>query len=69
MFRLKNLLQEILLSLEKFQQSEFVHIYRELNVKADELSKEALQMQVGTFYFLEFVDMEEVDAMAFHFHS
>jgi hypothetical protein len=43
----------------------FQHIYRELNVKANTLSKEALVFPKRAFGFYEFVDGKEKEAMGF----
>jgi hypothetical protein len=43
----------------------FQHILRELNVKADELSKEALQLQRGAFGYYEYFEGTETEAMEF----
>ena len=34
----------------------FNHIYRELNMLADDLSKKALKMDLGSRYYSEFLD-------------
>jgi hypothetical protein len=39
---------------------------RELNSKADELFKETLELQNGTFGFYEYFDGTETEAMEFH---
>lgn len=67
-FRLQHLLQEIRSDIQAFQWTYFVHVCRELNVKTDEMSKEALLMVPGTFTFTKYIDGEEVDGMSFHLH-
>jgi hypothetical protein len=59
-------LQEIQAILQSFQWSSFRHIYRELNKKADELSKEALSQCIVSFSFTEFLYDHEIDAMEFY---
>jgi hypothetical protein len=43
----------------------FHHILHELNVNANELSKEALSLPIGAFGFYEYIEGEEVEAMEF----
>jgi ribonuclease HI len=54
--RLASLLRDIKLTFRDFEWLSFQHILRELNTKADELSKEALQLQKGAFGFYEFFE-------------
>jgi len=42
-----------------------IHIYREFNKKVDELSKEALTLQLGTFVQTKMMDGQIRDSMAF----
>jgi len=44
----------------------FHHILREFNTKANELSKEALELQNGAFGFYKFFEGQEIEAMEFH---
>lgn len=50
--KLGHILQEIQRTLQAFQWTVFMHVYCELNQKANELSKEALTMQPSSFLFL-----------------
>jgi hypothetical protein len=52
----------LLSSLEWFS---FAHIYRELNTLAYELSKEALELEKGSFLFQEFFDGHISEDMSF----
>jgi ribonuclease HI len=63
--RLASLLRDIKLTFRDFEWISFQHILRELNTKADELSKEALQLQKGAFGFYEFFEGTETEAMEF----
>jgi hypothetical protein len=63
--RLASLLRDIKLTFRDFEWLSFQHILRELNSKADELSKEALQLQKGAFGFYEFFEGTETEAMEF----
>jgi hypothetical protein len=65
--RLSSLLQEIKLVTQLFEWIYFNHLYRELNVKVDTLSKEDLSLPVGALGLYEFVDGEEVESMEFQF--
>jgi hypothetical protein len=58
-------LKEIKLNFRAFEWLSFHHVLRELNSKADELSKEALELQKGAFGFYEFFEGEETEAMEF----
>jgi ribonuclease HI len=61
--RLASILRDIKLTFRNFEWLSFHHIPRELNTKADELSKEALQLQKGAFGFYEFFEDTETEAM------
>jgi ribonuclease HI len=56
---LVNILRDIRLSFQSFEWLSFQHILRELNVKADDLSKEALQLQRGAFRYYEYFEGTE----------
>jgi len=43
----------------------FHHVLRELNVNVDELSKEVLQLQRGSFGYYEYFEGVETEAMEF----
>lgn len=43
----------------------FHHVIRELNVKEDELYKEAFQLQRGEFVYYDYFDGVEIEAMKF----
>jgi ribonuclease HI len=62
---LSNILRDIKLDFPSFEWISFHHVLRELNVKADELSKEALQLQRGAFGYYEYFDGVETEAMEF----
>jgi hypothetical protein len=64
--RLASILRDIKLTFRNFEWLSFQHILRELNTKADELSKEALQLQKGAFSFYEFFKGTETKAMEFY---
>jgi ribonuclease HI len=61
----QNILRDIKLACRSFEWLSFVHILRELNSKANELSKEALILPTGAFGYYEFMDGEETEAMEF----
>jgi hypothetical protein len=63
--RLASIIRDIELIFGNFEWISFQHILRELNTKADELSKEAPQLQKGTFGFYEFFEGIETKAMEF----
>jgi ribonuclease HI len=63
--RLASILRDIKLTFRDFEWNSFQHILRELNTKADGLSKEALQLQKGAFGFYEFFEGTETEAMEF----
>jgi hypothetical protein len=60
-------MREIQLAFQSFECLSFHHILRELNNKADKLSKEALQLQRGSFDFYEYFDGTKIEAMEFFF--
>ena len=60
---LANILRDIRLSFQSFDWLSFQHILRELNVKADELSKEDLQLQRGTFGYYEYFKCTKTEVM------
>jgi ribonuclease HI len=62
---LANITRDIRLSFQSFEWISFQHVLRELNVKADELSKEALQLQRGAFGYYEYFEGTETEAMEF----
>jgi hypothetical protein len=53
--------------IQEFEWSSFSHIYRELNKKANQLSKEALECYDGSFIAKEFYDGKEIESLEFHF--
>jgi hypothetical protein len=56
---LENIMRDIKLTFQYVEWFSFQHILRELNLKADELSKEALQLQTRDFeYYKSFGDTE-----------
>jgi hypothetical protein len=59
------LLRDIKLTFKDFEWISFQHILRVLKTKADELSKEALQLQKGAFGFYEFFEGTKTEAMEF----
>jgi len=63
--RLNPLLRDIKLSYQSFECLYFNHILLELNGKANDLSKEALQLPARAFGYYEFVAGEEKEAMEF----
>ena len=63
---LNSLLQQICESIQMFECASFTHIYKELNVKAYQLSKEVLMVLNGTFVYHEYLNGNEVEAMEFH---
>jgi hypothetical protein len=65
--RLQNIMWDIKLTCRAFERLSFLHILRELNSKADELSKEALSLPTRAFRYYEFLDGEEIEAMEFWF--
>jgi ribonuclease HI len=62
---LENILRDIKLAFPSFEWISFHHVLRELNVKADELSKEVLQLQRGAFGYYEYFEGVETEAMEF----
>lgn len=63
--RLSSLLKELRQSIQSFKWLSFCRIFRELNIKADALSKEALPLLTGTLGFYKFVDHEEMESLEF----
>jgi ribonuclease HI len=57
------LLRDLEFQIRSFDWLSFHHIYRELNIKADSLSKEALMLLKGAFGYYKFVNGEEKEAM------
>jgi ribonuclease HI len=57
-----NMIREMLGELEWYSCS---HVYRELNQKVDQLSKEALEMEFGAFFYQEFQNNLPVHDMSF----
>ena len=47
--RLYPILEEVLLLKQHFNKISFIHVYRERNRVADRLSKEAMQLDYGTW--------------------
>jgi ribonuclease HI len=64
---LASTMRENKLNFRAFEWLSFHHILRELNSKANELSKEVLQLQNGDFGFYDFVDGTKTEAMEFRF--
>lgn len=62
---LATIMRDIKLNFRAFEQLTFHHILRELNTKADELSKEALELPNGPFSFYEFHEGIESESMEF----
>ena len=62
---LSNIKRDIKLCFYSFKWLSFHHILRELNVNADELSKEALQFQRGVFGYYKYFDGVEIEGMEF----
>lgn len=58
-------MRDIRLSFQSFDWLSFQHILRELYVKADKLSKEALQLQRGAFGYYKYFEGTETEAMEF----
>jgi len=65
--RIGPLLKVIKSAFQSFKWISFCHILGELNVKVDELSKEALSLPVGVLGVYEFIEGEEVESMKFQF--
>jgi len=59
-------MRDIEINFKSFEWLSFHHILRELNTKADELSKEALLLPDGVFGYYEFLEGEEIEDMEFH---
>jgi hypothetical protein len=59
------LLHDILLSLNTLGRYSCHHILRELNEKADALSKEALELPSGACGIYEYIEGEELVSMEF----
>ena len=51
---LANIVRDIKLAFLSFEWLSFHHVLRELNVKVDDLSKEAFQLQRGPFEYYEY---------------
>jgi hypothetical protein len=64
---LASIMRDIKLTFRAFERLSFHHILRELNTKADELSKQALEMQSEAFSFYEYMDGREIEEMEFRF--
>jgi ribonuclease HI len=64
---LSNILRDIRLTFQDFEWLSFHHIPRELNSKADELSKEALELHSGTYAYYEYKEGVEAEAMEVRF--
>jgi hypothetical protein len=62
---MENILRDIKLAFPSFEWLCFHHVLRELNVKVDDLSKEALYLQRGVFGYYEYFDVVEIEAMEF----
>jgi len=62
---LANITRDIRLSFQSFDWLSFQHILRELNVKADELSKESLQLQRRAFGYYKHFEGTGTKAMEF----
>lgn len=62
---LEPLLRDIKLPMQSFEWLSFSHIFRELDEKANSLSKEALSLPVGELGFYEFLDNVEAESMEF----
>jgi hypothetical protein len=60
-------MREIQQDFQSFEWLSFHHIFREFNTKANELSKESLQLQNGAFGFYEYFDGTKTQVMEFHF--
>jgi ribonuclease HI len=61
--RLEPIMREIRETFNSFSWLSFHHILRELNSKADKLSKDAVLLNPGTFSLYEFHDGVETEAM------
>jgi hypothetical protein len=58
-------MRDINLAFYSFEWFSFHHILHKLNVKENELSKEALSMLAGSFRFYEYIEGEEIEEMEF----
>jgi hypothetical protein len=56
-------MREIRETFKSFRWLSFHHLLRELNSKADELSKDVVLLNLGTFNLYEFHDGVETEAM------
>jgi hypothetical protein len=63
--RLDSLLRDISETLISFEWISFNHIYKELNTKSDQVSKEALTFLTCTFGIYEFLNNDETKSMEF----
>lgn len=63
--QLQPLMRQIRSFLSKLEWYSFNHICRELNVLADELSKEALSLEKGAFIYQEFFEDQLCEEMSF----
>ena len=63
----EHILQNIKKEMSSLEWFSCKHIYRKLNMKDDQLSKEALQYHPGSFDIHELVDGHETVAMEFQF--
>jgi hypothetical protein len=60
------IVRDIKLNYRAFGRLSFHHILWELNTKANELSKEALELPNGAFGYYEFMDGTGIEALEFH---
>lgn len=63
--RLQPLMKRIRELLGELEWFSCAHVYMELNQKADQLSKEALELEVGACFYQEFQNNELVHDMSF----
>jgi hypothetical protein len=65
--RLESIMRDINLAFLSFEWFSFHHILKEINSKTNKLSKDALELQSGTFVFYEYLDGVKIEAMEFRF--
>jgi len=65
--RLTPIMRDIKLNYQAFEWPSFSHILRELNSKADDLSKGALDLHNDTFVYYEYFKGVEMKAMEIRF--
>ena len=59
--QLSQILQEVIRLINSFEHAEFKHIYREINVIADELANAGGKVQNGYWHISKFLGFERID--------